>query len=88
MYQLIVETLLGLQLKVDQLRLSPRLPRAWDALKIHYRHRDTFYHITITQHAADSTDPDQLLLDGMEIPGKTVPLVDDRREHTVEMRVR
>jgi len=88
MYRLIVETLLGLQLEVDQLRLSPRLPRAWKSLKIHYRHRDTFYHITITQHAAGSADPDLLFLDGIEVPGKTVPLVDDRREHAVEMKVR
>ncbi len=88
MYRLIVETLLGLRLEVDKLRLNPRLPRAWETLKIHYRHRDTFYHITITRLAADSAEADHLFLDGNELPGRTVPLVDDRQEHIVEMKVR
>jgi cellobiose phosphorylase len=88
MYRLIVETLLGLQLEVDQMRLNPRLPRAWESLKIHYRHRDTFYHITITRIAADSVDQDQLLLDGNEIDGQTVPLVADCQKHAIEMKIR
>jgi cellobiose phosphorylase len=88
MYRLIVETLLGLRLEVDQLRLNPRLPRAWDSLKIHYRHRDAFYHITITRLAADSADMNHLFLDGNKLAGRTVPLVDDRQEHTVELKVR
>ena len=87
MYRLIVETLLGVQLEADQLRLSPRLPLAWESLKIHYRHRDTFYHITITRIAADSDHSDQILLDGKEVAGKAVPLVSDGQEHTIEMKV-
>jgi len=87
MYRLIVETLLGVQLEADQLRLSPRLPLAWESLKIHYRHRDTFYHITISRIAADSDHSDQILLDGKEVAGKAVPLVSDGQEHTIEMKV-
>jgi cyclic beta-1,2-glucan synthetase len=48
MYRLLVETLLGVNLEGDQLRLDPRLPEAWDSYKIHYRYRQTVYHITIT----------------------------------------
>ena len=47
MYRLIVETLLGLRLEADQLRVSPRLPHAWESFKLHYRYRETFYHITV-----------------------------------------
>ena len=47
MYRLIVETLLGVRFEVDKLRLNPRLPRAWESLKLHYRYHDTFYHITV-----------------------------------------
>ncbi len=36
---------------------------------------------------ADSADADQLWLDGKEIAGLKVPLVDDRREHSVEFKM-
>jgi cellobiose phosphorylase len=88
MYRLIVETLLGLRLEGNRVSLNPRMPRAWNSLKIHYRHQDTFYHITILRLADDSPDAERLLLDGKEIEGKTFPVVDDRHEHTVELKVK
>ena len=87
MYRLIVETLLGLQLEVDTLRLNPRLPRAWESFKIHYRHRDTFYHITVKRADGETTPPIGVFVDGQEQPDATVHLVDDRHEHTVEIKI-
>jgi cellobiose phosphorylase len=49
MYRLAVETLVGLHLEVDRLRLTPRVPVEWESYKIHYRYRETFYHITVTR---------------------------------------
>jgi cyclic beta-1,2-glucan synthetase len=87
MYRLLIETLLGANLEGDQLRLAPRMPPAWPAYKIHYRYRQTVYHITITRLAADLPDADSLTLDGLKIAGQTIPLVDDRLEHAVEMKI-
>jgi cellobiose phosphorylase len=87
MYRLLIETLLGVNLEGDQLRLTPRLPKAWPTCKIHYRYRQTVYHITITQLAADSTDAHLLSLDGQEISGHAIPLLDDQQEHFVEMKI-
>jgi cellobiose phosphorylase len=87
MYRLLVETLLGLNLAGDQLRLTPRLPKSWTTCKIHYRYRQTVYHVTITRLVADAAHEDQLFLDGKELGVKSVPLVDDRREHSVELKV-
>ena len=47
MYRLIIESLLGLRLDVDKLRFAPCLPADWSSFKIHYRYRETFYHITV-----------------------------------------
>ena len=88
MYRLLVETLLGVNIEGDQLRLAPRVPEAWATFKIHYRYRQTVYHITITRLAAGSAEPNLLSLDGEEISGRTIPLRDDHRTHAVEMRVR
>ena len=47
MYRLLIETLLGVDLEGEQLRLAPRLPAAWTGYRIHYRYRETVYHITV-----------------------------------------
>ena len=49
MYRLIVESLLGLRLEVDKLCFAPCLPVEWNEFKIHYRYRETVYHITVRQ---------------------------------------
>lgn len=56
MYRLILESLLGLRLEVDKLRLAPRLPAVWQALKIHYRYRETDYHIAVSQPRAGDAE--------------------------------
>jgi cellobiose phosphorylase len=88
MYRLLIETLLGVNLEGDKLRLEPRLPKTWTTYKIHYRYRQTVYHITITRVATDSPGTSPLTLDGQELSGTTFPLVDDRLEHAVELRIR
>ncbi len=88
MYRLLTETLLGVNIEGDKLRLDPRMPKAWTTYKIHYRYRQTVYHIAITRLAAESSDPETLTLDGEVIPGTTIPLQDDSAEHTAEMKVR
>ena len=84
MYRLIVESLLGLRLETDKLRFEPCLPVDWEMFKLHYRFRETFYHITVRQMPADSRDA-KVIVDGIEQPNKAIPLVDDRQEHTVEV---
>jgi cyclic beta-1,2-glucan synthetase len=85
MYRLLTETLLGLNLEGNRLRLIPRLPKRWTSYKIHYRYRQTPYHITISRLPGGSADTVRTYLDGQELAGKTVPLVDDRHEHSVQM---
>jgi cellobiose phosphorylase len=88
MYRLLMETLLGVNLEGDQLRLAPRMPATWTTYKVHYRYRQTVYHITITRAADEAAGRNPLTLDGQELSGETIPLRDDRREHAVEMRFR
>jgi cellobiose phosphorylase len=88
MYRLLIEILLGVNLEGDQLRLAPELPKTWTAFKIHYRYRQTVYHISISRLPADSAGATWLSVDGLEITGTTIPLRDDRKEHAVELKTR
>ena len=86
MYRLILESLLGLRLEVDKLRFEPCLPADWKMFKVHYRYRETIYHITIQQTPVGSGET-SVAIDGALQHDKAIPLVDDHQEHTVEVRI-
>ena len=76
MYRLALESLLGLKLEGDKLRLAPCLPAKWPGFKLRYRYRDTVYHINVVRdETAGQSD-------------HVISLMDDRREHRVELRYR
>jgi cellobiose phosphorylase len=90
MYRLIVESLLGLRLEVDKLHFTPCLPADWKTFKMHYRYRETVYHIVVAQtRAADDAKIGEttITVDGVERLDQTIPLIDDQQEHSVEVRV-
>lgn len=86
MYRLIVEFLLGLKLEADALSFEPVLPADWEGFKVHYRYRETVYHIEVMRmHKGDSRK--SVTVDGALQGDTAIPLVDDRQEHTVEVRI-
>ncbi|HWR02496.1 MAG TPA: glycosyl hydrolase family 65 protein, partial [Humidesulfovibrio sp.] len=85
LYRLMVESLLGLRLEVDHLRFAPCLPETWKEFTMHYRHRETVYHITVTQLPAGSAP--LVSLDGERQADGRIPLKDDHKEHWAEVRV-
>lgn len=86
MYRLILESFLGLRLEIDKLHFTPCLPKDWSELKVHYRYRETFYHITI-QQISDPNSSIKALVDGLELDNPIIQLVDDHKEHLVKISV-
>jgi cyclic beta-1,2-glucan synthetase len=86
MYRLITESLLGIKLEVDKLRFAPNLPKEWEAFTIHYRFRETVYHITIRNHG-DGKSIRTLRIDGVEQAEHFIPLNDDRADHAAELEL-
>ncbi len=64
MYRLTVETLLGLQLEVDHLRIAPCIPAPWQSYKIHYRYRETVYHIMVKRVGEKPEQVLRVMVDG------------------------
>jgi cellobiose phosphorylase len=86
MYRLIVESLLGLRLEVDKLRFTPCLLADWQGFTMHYRYRETVYHIAVQRTPAGKGET-IVTVDGVEQPDMTIPLIDDHQEHAVEVRI-
>jgi cellobiose phosphorylase len=86
MYRLIIESLLGLNLEGNTLRFVPCLPADWNTFTVHYRHRETLYHITLRQSGAEKSEM-AVTVDGIRRDDHAVPLIDDRQEHSVEVTI-
>ncbi len=86
MYRLILESLLGVELAGDKLRFQPCVPDKWPGFKVRYRYRETTYDITVSRAVAPQTSPG-IRVDGQFGPGAELTLVNDHREHAVEVTV-
>jgi cellobiose phosphorylase len=86
LYRLILETLLGLTVEKDKLRLAPCVPADWKTYAVDYRHGNTIYHITVAQLDASDGDP-VVIVDGVAQGDAVISLVDDGADHAVEVRL-
>ncbi|MFH1468392.1 MAG: glucoamylase family protein [Pseudomonadota bacterium] len=83
-YWLLYEVILGIEREVATLRFHPRVPASWTSYRVHYRYHGTFYHLEFTQSGAHQ-GPLRLVLDGQPVPDGILALVDDQRDHVVEV---
>jgi cellobiose phosphorylase len=80
MYQLILESFLGLQRKGDELWFEPCVPQEWSSFKVRYRFKETMYHIEVFPTAShDKT----AIVDDVEQANGIVKLIDDKAVHSV-----
>ncbi len=90
MYRLVTESLLGLKIEGNQLRLVPCMPAHWQTYKIHYRFHETVYHIVVSKGSDGNGDPgtaSKLMLDGTVQSGRVISMVNDFCEHRVDATV-
>ncbi len=87
LYRLIVESLLGVKREGDRLYIKPCMPDDWKSFSLSYRYADTVYRIAVVRTSTADAAATRTRLDGTELPEPGIPLVDDRREHVVEVRI-
>jgi cellobiose phosphorylase len=94
MYRLITESLLGLRVEGDTLRLAPCLPPDWPEFTLRYRYRETVHHITVSQdpkgseaQGLEANPVRSLTVDGEPRPDRTIRLFDDGRDHHIGVTV-
>jgi cyclic beta-1,2-glucan synthetase len=85
MYQLLVESLLGLKRRGDRLRVEPLLPRDWPGFDISYRFGGTRYEILC--RASEDPAKGSFTLDGIKVSDSSLQLIDDGKHHRVHVHV-
>ncbi len=70
---------------VDKLYFVPCVPPTWTSYNVRYRFRRTFYDITINfSEVRENTDA-RFVVDGVEQEEQFLLMVDDEREHKVDV---
>jgi cyclic beta-1,2-glucan synthetase len=86
LYRAGLEWILGFQKRGPALSIDPCIPKEWKAFEIAYRHGDTLYRITVENPRGVCRGVSRVSLDGTQLSGEAlVPLVDDAREHEVQV---
>jgi cellobiose phosphorylase len=83
MYQLILESFIGLKREGNLLTFEPCIPEDWKSFKIKYNYLETTYHIRIQQ---DEDEVEEVTMDGATLPNGIILLVDDKQEHEVVIK--
>jgi len=84
MYRLILESLLGLRLEVDKLFIEPCIPADWIGFKIHYRYRESVYHIAVRGSGSEIR---RITMDGQLLADPWIRLSDDQQQHQIEIEM-
>jgi cyclic beta-1,2-glucan synthetase len=86
LYRAGLEWILGFQKRGSALCIDPCIPKDWKHFEIAYRHGGTLYRITVENPKGVCRGVSRVSLDGIQLPVEAlVPLVDDSREHDVQV---
>ncbi len=87
MYRLLTEDLLGFTLEVDTLSFAPVLPSGWPGYSLHYRFKETMYHIQVSVVGGQTWNVRRVVVDEAEQADHKVHMADDHHDHTVLVEV-
>ena len=84
MYQLIIESFLGLKREGNSLRFESCIPGDWKSFSVKYRFQETIYYIELNQ-SSDSKEEVWVDVDGERQPGETFLLINDKKDHFIKI---
>ena len=84
MYTFMMESLLGLKREGKHLSLTPCVPAGWTSFSLRYQHLSSTYQITVKLRDV-AYGQSLLFIDDIAMGNLLIPLMDDQREHIVEL---
>jgi cyclic beta-1,2-glucan synthetase len=87
MYRVAVESILGVELRGDRLRLAPCIPAHWPGFEVVLRRNSTTWKIVVTNPHGLERGRNVAKMDGQPAAEAGVTLQEDGREHQVEIEL-
>lgn len=85
MYQAGLKGILGLTKQGEKLMLTPCIPAHWKGYEIDYCYKTSLYKIKVENLNGKMSGVERTLLDGQFIEDNQIDLIDDGKEHTVQV---
>ncbi|MDI6619574.1 MAG: glucoamylase family protein [Clostridiales bacterium] len=85
MYRVCIEHMLGLKIRGGELIIDPCIPSFWNEFSIKYMYMDTLFNINIKNPLSVSNGVSSIKLDDRILHGKSIMLVNDKMEHSVDV---
>ena len=87
MYQLIIDSFIGLKKEGDKLYFNPCIPQQWPSVKIQYRYYTSLYNIAYVQSAANANTTVIISVDGNVQSGDSLLMTGDGLTHEVIVKL-
>ncbi|TAK23403.1 MAG: DUF3131 domain-containing protein [Chloroflexota bacterium] len=84
-YRVAVETILGVRLEGDRLRIDPTISADWPGFEVRYRRGSSVYLVAVENPDRVCRGVRSVEIDGVGLVDGAVTLVDDGREHRVRV---
>ena len=78
MYQLIIDSFIGLKKEADTLRFTPCIPAEWKNFEVNYQYLNSNYHIQFNQSASEVEKTMIIFLDEIAQENGIIPLNDGK----------
>ena len=88
MYRAWIEEVLGLEIRGEEMRIIPVIPRHWEGFDLRYRHGKAIYEIHVENPDRCERGVAWIEVDGHRLPGQTpIPLRRGRSDHRVHVEM-
>ncbi|MFC2124011.1 GH36-type glycosyl hydrolase domain-containing protein [Bacteroidota bacterium] len=84
-YYAITQFILGIRPDYDGLEIDPCIPKDWDCFEVTRKFRGSTYRILVRNPEHVNKGVKQIMVDGQEIEGQVVPVLEPGSEHEVEV---
>jgi cellobiose phosphorylase len=81
----ITQYILGIRPDYNGLIVDPCIPSSWKEYTVRRKFRSASYHIKVINESGVCKGVKKMIVDGKEIQGNTIPLMDQSQEHQVEV---
>jgi cyclic beta-1,2-glucan synthetase len=87
MYKVGIESILGLKVEENELKIEPHIPENWNEYSIRYRYGQSLYNIKIKNPNGKTSGVEKMLINGREVQEKKVKLDGTGTTYEVEIEM-